>query len=102
MRTLPLLAALLLAGSSSAQTTTPRASANPSHGKAATTAKIHWLGWNDEVFAQAKRENKFVLLDLEAVWCHWCHVMDETTYRDPKVAELIRSKYIAVKVNQDS
>ena len=102
MRTWLLLSALLLAGSSSAQTTTPKASTNTSHAKSATAAKIHWIGWNNEVFAQAKRENKFVLLDLEAVWCHWCHVMDETTYRDPKVQQLLQSRYLAVKVDQDS
>jgi uncharacterized protein len=102
MRTWPLLAALLLASSSSAQTTGPKPPAEPSRGKPATAAKIHWLGWNDEVFAQAKRENKFVLLDLEAVWCHWCHVMDETTYRDSKVQQLLQSRYLVVKVDQDS
>jgi uncharacterized protein YyaL (SSP411 family) len=71
----------------------------------ATTASanpIHWVSWNDSLFAQAKREHRFVLLDLEAVWCHWCHVMDETTYADPKVASLINARYIAVKVDQDA
>jgi uncharacterized protein len=63
---------------------------------------IAWRGWSDDVFAQAKREHKFVLLDLEAVWCHWCHVMDETTYRDPAVQKLMADEYIAVKVDQDS
>ena len=42
---------------------------------------IAWQPWSDSVFADAKREHKFVLLDLQAVWCHWCHVMDEKTYR---------------------
>lgn len=63
---------------------------------------IAWQPWSSDVFDQAKRENKFVLLDLEAVWCHWCHVMDETTYRNPQVLALMRSKYIAVRVDQDS
>lgn len=63
---------------------------------------IHWQPWSDDVFAQAKRENKFVLLDLEAVWCHWCHVMEETTYRDPAVVALMADRYIAVRVDQDS
>ena len=54
------------------------------------------------IFDQAKRENKFVMLDLEAVWCHWCHVMDETTYKTPEVIALIQSKYIPVRVDQDS
>ena len=54
------------------------------------------------LFAQAKREHKFVLLDLHAVWCHWCHVMDTTTYADPKVVALIQAHYIAVSVDQDA
>jgi uncharacterized protein YyaL (SSP411 family) len=63
---------------------------------------IVWQPWSDAVFAQAQRENRFVLLDLEAVWCHWCHVMDQTTYRDPRVVKIVRERYIAVKVDQDS
>src|SRR5260221_13813630 len=56
--------------------------------------KIDWQLWSDSVFAQAKKEGRFVLLNLGAVWCHWCHVMDDVTYRDPKVIELIRSHYV--------
>jgi len=63
---------------------------------------IHWLSWSDSVFAQAKAEHKFVLLDLEAVWCHWCHVMDTVTYADPDVRRMMESKYLAIKVDQDS
>jgi uncharacterized protein YyaL (SSP411 family) len=66
------------------------------------TNGIAWQPWSDGVFAQAKHENKFVLLDLQAVWCHWCHVMDEKTYSDPQVIALIRSKFIPVRVDQDS
>jgi uncharacterized protein YyaL (SSP411 family) len=67
-----------------------------------TPAALEWAPWSDDVFARAKREDRFVLLDLEAVWCHWCHVMDATTYRDPEAVALLKSKYIAVKVDQDS
>ena len=69
---------------------------------AAAPSTSAWQPWSDGVFAQAKREHKFVLLDLQAVWCHWCHVMDVTTYSDPRVIALIRSRYIAVRVDQDS
>ncbi len=62
---------------------------------------LRWVGWSDAVFAQAKREHRFVLLDLEAVWCHWCHVMAETTYKDPAAVALLQSKYITVRVDQD-
>jgi uncharacterized protein YyaL (SSP411 family) len=86
---IPLCLRALLPGTVAAEEETPR-------------AQIEWREWSDEIFAQAKKENRFVLLDLEAVWCHWCHVMDEITYRDPKVIELINTRYIAVKVDQDS
>ena len=48
---------------------------------------IDWQPWSDSVFAQAQKEGRFVLLNLGAVWCHWCHVMEEITYQDPKVYE---------------
>ncbi len=63
---------------------------------------LHWQPWSDAAFAQAKAEHKFVLLDLEAVWCHWCHVMDDITYRDPIVVRLLNERYVLVKVDQDS
>ena len=53
-------------------------------------------------FAQATRENRFVLLDLGAVWCHWCHVMERDTYGNPAVADLIRARYVPVRVDQDA
>jgi uncharacterized protein len=68
----------------------------------APSQAIVWHPWSDEIFAQAARDHKFVLLDLEAVWCHWCHVMDQQTYRDPDVRRLMGKNYIAVKVDQDS
>ena len=63
---------------------------------------IVWHPWSDAIFVQAAREHKFVLLDLEAVWCHWCHVMDEQTYSNSAVRRLMNERYIAVKVDQDS
>ena len=63
---------------------------------------LTWVPWSDDVFARAKREHKLVLLDLEAVWCHWCHVMAETTYRDPAVAAVLRKRYLLVRVDQDA
>jgi uncharacterized protein len=67
-----------------------------------TKAKLAWQPWSDVVFAQAKQQKRFVLLDLEAVWCHWCHVMDENTYSDPAVIKMLQSHYIAVKADQDA
>ena len=50
----------------------------------AKDGKLAWQPWSDDVFASAKATHRFVLLDLEAVWCHWCHVMDATTYSNPR------------------
>ena len=55
-----------------------------------------------EVFARAKAEHKLVVLDGAAEWCHWCHVMDATTYHDPAVVDVLRDKFIAVKVDVDA
>src|SRR4051794_20517074 len=70
--------------------------------KPSTQPAIHWEKWTDDLFDRAKRENKLVYLDLEAVWCHWCHVMDEITFQDPDVVRLMSGGYIAVKGDQDS
>jgi uncharacterized protein len=69
---------------------------------APTTQPIAWQNWSDDLFQQARRQNKFILLDLHAVWCHWCHVMDQTTYSDPAVIKLINQKYIPVGVDADA
>ena len=61
-----------------------------------------WSPWSDETFARARRENKFLLIDGAAEWCHWCHVMDETTYRDPEVARALRERFVAIKVDIDA
>ena len=62
---------------------------------------IQWHEWGEEAFALARRENKPMLLDIGAVWCHWCHVMDRESYDDPEVAKIVNENYIAVKVDRD-
>lgn len=59
------------------------------------------MAWGPEAFERAKREDKLVLLDLTAVWCHACHVMDATTYRDPTVAALLNERYVPIRVDTD-
>src|SRR5580704_10634303 len=63
---------------------------------------IAWQPWSAAAFAQAAREHKFVLLDLEAVWCHWCHVMDAESYHNPQVIALLNRRFVTVRVDQDS
>src|ERR1017187_3912440 len=63
---------------------------------------IAWQPWSDAAFATAKREHKFVIMDLEAVWCHWCNVRYDTTSRDTTVTPLVGARYVSVRVDQDS
>jgi uncharacterized protein YyaL (SSP411 family) len=70
-------------------------------GAEAKAPAIPWVTWKDDIFTRAKAENRLVLLDLGAGWCHWCHVMDEITYQDPEVIRLINEKYIPVRMDQD-
>jgi uncharacterized protein len=63
---------------------------------------VKWSAWGDDLFARAAAEKRFVILDLEAVWCHWCHVMEKTTYADREVGDLLASKYLPVRVDQDA
>jgi uncharacterized protein len=62
---------------------------------------VHWLPWSDAAFAQARAEDKPILLDIGAVWCHWCHVMDGESYEDPGVAEVLNREFVCLKVDRD-
>jgi uncharacterized protein YyaL (SSP411 family) len=62
---------------------------------------IQWHEFGEEAFAAARLANKPVLLDIGAVWCHWCHVMDRESYDDAEVAAIVNEHYIAVKVDRD-
>ena len=63
--------------------------------------KINWLEWNKQSFYKAKMEDKPILLDLTAVWCHWCHVMDSTSYSDEDCAKIINEGFVPIKVYID-
>ena len=63
--------------------------------------EINWYEWGDEPFGRAVAEDKLILLDLTAVWCHWCHVMDETSYSDPEIIEMLNKDFIAIRIDTD-
>ncbi|HEY5330523.1 MAG TPA: thioredoxin domain-containing protein [Acidobacteriaceae bacterium] len=62
---------------------------------------IEWNEWGAEAFAKAAAEDKPILLDIGAVWCHWCHVMDRESYEDPATAAVINEHFVAMKVDRD-
>jgi|ERR1700687_4751729 len=63
--------------------------------------EIKWRGWSEEAFSEAGRLDRPILLSISAVWCHWCHVMDETTYSNAGVIDLINRQYVPIRVDND-
>ncbi|HZV48902.1 MAG TPA: DUF255 domain-containing protein [Candidatus Dormibacteraeota bacterium] len=63
--------------------------------------EIRWQPWSPEAFERARAEDRPILLAISAVWCHWCHVMDETTYSDQRVIDLVNREYVPIRVDND-
>ncbi|MFA7248234.1 MAG: DUF255 domain-containing protein [Dehalococcoidia bacterium] len=64
-------------------------------------ADVPWQEWGPEAFARARREDLPALLSISGTWCHWCHVMDETTYSDQRVIDLIARRFLPIRVDTD-
>jgi uncharacterized protein YyaL (SSP411 family) len=69
--------------------------------RSAAHQPIDWHEWGDAAFARAKSEDKPILLDIGAVWCHWCHVIDRESYENSEIAKIINEHFVAVKVDRD-
>jgi len=63
--------------------------------------KIQWLEWSKESFEKARAEGKPILLDIKGSWCHWCHVMDDTSYSDPAIVDALNKKFVPIRVDTD-
>jgi len=64
-------------------------------------AEVNWREWGEAAFAEARNLDRPILLGISAVWCHWCHVMDETTYSEPAVIAAINAGFVAIRVDND-
>jgi uncharacterized protein len=73
-------------------------------------SKVNWREWSEATFADAKAQDKPVLLGISAVWCHWCHVMDRGVPGDPThtgtynvddIAGYINQNFVPVRVDND-
>jgi len=65
------------------------------------TPGVDWRPWEASTFAEARREHRLVLVSVQARWCHWCHVMNHTTYLDPEVRRLLRDHFVTIRVDSD-
>lgn len=71
-------------------------------GEASAHGELAWSSWSKEVFEQARADNRIILVNVVATWCHWCHVMEETTYVDPVVLALLREHFVVIRVDSDA
>ena len=69
--------------------------------RSAAHQPVDWHEWGEEAFQKARSQDKPILLDIGAVWCHWCHVIDRESYENPEIAGMINQFYIPVKVDRD-
>lgn len=69
--------------------------------RSAAHQPIDWYEWSDEAFARAKEQDRPILLDIGAVWCHWCHVIDRESYENQTIAKIINDHFVAIKVDRD-
>jgi uncharacterized protein YyaL (SSP411 family) len=69
--------------------------------RSAAHQPVDWHEWGEEAFQEARAEGKPILLDIGAVWCHWCHVIDRESYDNPEIAGMINQLFVPVKVDRD-
>ena len=69
--------------------------------RSAAHQPIHWYAWGADPFQAARASDRPILLDIGAVWCHWCHVMDGESYEDPALGEFLNANFVCIKVDRD-
>jgi len=98
------LAALSVTGvgacSPTAATTAPTQAA--ASVQATRAEPVQWADWSRATFDRAQRDDRLLLINVVAEWCHWCHVMEETTYADPEVAALLAEHFVTIRVDSDA
>lgn len=64
--------------------------------------QTQWSSWSPQTFARAEQEDRIILINVVATWCHWCHVMEEKTYADPEVAAMLAKDFVAIRIDSDA
>ena len=62
---------------------------------------VHWQPWGEEALAQAKAQDKPILLSIGYAACHWCHVMAHESFENPQIASLMNELFINIKVDRE-
>jgi uncharacterized protein YyaL (SSP411 family) len=62
---------------------------------------VDWYPWGDEALQKAKLENKPIFLSIGYAACHWCHVMEEESFKDPRIASYLNQYFVPIKVDRE-
>jgi len=62
---------------------------------------VDWYPWCDEAFEKARKENKAIFLSIGYSSCHWCHVMEDESFKDEETAKILNEHFIAIKVDRE-
>ncbi len=62
---------------------------------------VNWYPWGEEAFAIARSDNKPIFLSIGYATCHWCHVMEEDSFDDIELAELLNRFFVSIKVDRE-
>lgn len=65
------------------------------------TDPVAWQEWSADTVARAKRENKLLFVSVGYFACHWCHVMQRESYKNPRIAALLNRDFIPVKIDRE-
>lgn len=62
---------------------------------------VAWQEWSPATVSLARKQNKLLFVSIGYFSCHWCHVMQQESYRDPRIAEVLNRDFIPVKVDRE-
>ncbi len=62
---------------------------------------VDWFPWGEEALQKSKLENKPIFLSIGYAACHWCHVMEEESFKDPTTASFLNQYFVSIKVDRE-
>jgi uncharacterized protein YyaL (SSP411 family) len=62
---------------------------------------VDWHPWDEEAFAEARRNDKPIFLSIGYSTCHWCHVMERESFENEKVAAFLNAHFVSIKVDRE-
>ena len=62
---------------------------------------VAWQDWSPAAVELAQQEEKLIYISIGYFSCHWCHVMQQESYKDEQIADFLNSSFIPVKVDRE-